>query len=309
MSANPDVKTFSSGFLIWFVISRTITVLFVMLIGLVGNGLVIKIYRQDKKLSGAVYIIAMAVIDLIWLLILLPQLPLLELSNYLNSPALKLYFETGYIASGTLSYYAYLFVQVTMALDQFIAVFRPFKHTQLRKRLNRCMLAVAVLIALVQCIPLAIPGAAEELHALTVAVLLVCMTLLTGAYTATALKLYTQGRTIRPRETNMVAHNTISKRSATAQATAVATTKGSGTATEQPLWKKRVMHIQALKIYTSIFLVFVVANAAATVVVLLDVKWLSYVYCINHTANPVIYYCFVEKFRRRVKEYCGRLTG
>ena len=67
------------------------------------------------------------------------------------------------------------------------------------------------------------------------------------------------------------------------------------------------MHIQALKIYTSIFLVFVVANAAATVVVLLDVTWLSYVYCINHTANPVIYYCFVEKFRNRVKEYCGRL--
>ena len=192
MSTNPDTKTFSSGFLIWFVISRTITVLFVMLIGLVGNGLVIKIYRQDKKLSGAVYIIAMAVIDLIWLLILLPQLPLLELSNYLNSPALKLYFETGYIASGTLSYYAYLFVQVTMALDQFIAVFRPFKHTQLRKRLNRCMLAVAVLIALVQCVPLIIPYVAE-VNAFTVAVLLVCMTLLTGAYSATALKLFAQG--------------------------------------------------------------------------------------------------------------------
>ena len=150
----------------------------------------------------------------------------------------------------------------------------------------------------VSALPLIIPYVAE-VNAFTVAVLLVCMTLLTGAYSATALKLFAQGRAIRPRGTNA--------RAATAQAATVATAKGPSTGTEQPPWKKRAMHIQALKIYTSIFLVFVVANAAATVVVLLDVTWLSYVYCINHTANPVIYYCFVEKFRNRVKEYCGRL--
>ena len=307
MSAQRDEEAFGSGSsLIWFVISRTATVLFLMLTGLVGNGMVIKIYRQDKKLSGAVYIIALAMIDLFWLVLLLPHLPLLELSDDLNSAALNLYLENGYGASAKLSYYTYLCVQVTMALDQFIAVFRPFKHKQIRKRLNGCMLAVAALIALVQCIRLVIPDV-EELHAFSGTIVLVCMTVLTGVYSATALKLYTQGRAIRPRGSNVVAPKTISQRTTTVQAAEAE--RASTTWTKQPPpGKKRAMHIQALKIYTSIFLVFVGANAAATVVALRDVKWLSYIYCINHMANPVIYYCFVEKFRKRVKEYCGRLT-
>ena len=304
MSAQRDEEAFGSRVLIWFVISRTVMVLILMLTGVIGNGMVIKIYRQGKKLSGAVYIIALAVIDLFWLLLLLPHLPLLELSDDLNSAALNLYLENGYGASAKLSYYTYLCVQVTMALDQFIAVFRPFKHKQIRKRLNGCMLAVAALIALVQCIRLVIPDV-EELHAFSGTIVLVCMTVLTGVYSATALKLYAQGRATRPRGTNVVTPKTISQR--TTQATEAERASTAWTK-QPPPGKKRAMHIQALKIYTSIFLVFVGANAAATVVALRDVKWLSYVYCINHMANPVIYYCFVEKFRKRVKEYCGRLT-
>ena len=69
------------------------------------------------------------------------------------------------------------------------------------------------------------------------------------------------------------------------------------------------MHIQALKIYTAIFLVFVLTNATAVALGVLKIRYFVYVYNMKHLANPVIYYCFVEKFRNSVKEYWRRLTG
>ena len=69
------------------------------------------------------------------------------------------------------------------------------------------------------------------------------------------------------------------------------------------------MHAQALKIYTTIFLVFLVANGVVYFVISNGFLWLIYVYFINHTVNPVIYYCFIEKFRQSVKEYWSRLIG
>ena len=69
------------------------------------------------------------------------------------------------------------------------------------------------------------------------------------------------------------------------------------------------MHVQALKIYSAIFLVFVLTNSVAVALGVLEIKYFVYVYNMKHLANPVIYYCFVEKFRQSVKEYWRRLTG
>ena len=69
------------------------------------------------------------------------------------------------------------------------------------------------------------------------------------------------------------------------------------------------MHIQALKIYTSIFLAFVAAYlmfVASAVSLSICGLAMATTY-INHTVNPVIYYCFIEKFRNSVKEYWRRL--
>ena len=72
--------------------------------------------------------------------------------------------------------------------------------------------------------------------------------------------------------------------------------------------KRRATHVQALKIYTTIFLWFVITNSAINFVVSNGIVWLLYVCFVNHTINPVIYYCFVEKFRQSVNEYWRRLT-
>ena len=67
------------------------------------------------------------------------------------------------------------------------------------------------------------------------------------------------------------------------------------------------MHVQALKIYTAIFLVFVLGNSMIIALGVLQIRYIVYVYNMKHLANPVIYYCFVKKFRQSVNEYWRRL--
>ena len=69
------------------------------------------------------------------------------------------------------------------------------------------------------------------------------------------------------------------------------------------------MHVQAMKIYTSLFVVFLVSFWPLVAAARMHNKLIGYLYCMNHTLNPVIYYCFVEKFRQSVKEYWRRLIG
>ena len=135
-------------------------------------------------------------------------------------------------------------------------------------------------------------------------VFLIGLLVLLSAYLAVAMKLFKQGRSVGlrarrtttgvgPRETAGPSATEVTKQTATQAKTASS---------------KRAMHIQALKIYTSIFLIYLVAYLMIIASGALQSPWLAYGYYINHTVNPVIYYCFVEKFRNSVKKYWHRLT-
>ena len=63
------------------------------------------------------------------------------------------------------------------------------------------------------------------------------------------------------------------------------------------------MHVQALKIYTAILLQFMIASVIALAgISLFNERKLVYLFSTNNIANPLIYYCFVQKFREGVKE-------
>ena len=293
---------------IWFVATRVTVVLLLMLAGILGNCLVLTIYGRDKKQVEAVYIIALALLDLFSCVFLLPQVPISELS--VNSDwSLKVVMDKVYRTLSASCYYAYLFVQVAMALDQFIAVFRPFKYTRMRKKLNWWLFSVGALIIVIQISALIQPS--NTIYRISLAffviILSMCFATLIGAYTATALKLYVQRRAIRPQTQRT---DDIVLRAVTQATDAATTAQELARAEPAPPGKKRAMHIQALKIYTAILLVFVVTNLASAAIALLGMKWLTYVGYVSRTAaHPVIYYCFVEKFRSSVKEYWHRLTG
>ena len=297
---------------IWFIATRVLVLSLMVPCGVIGNVTVLIIYRRDKKQSGSVYIIALALIDLFVCAVLLPHLPLYELFDYLNQ-GLKIYLEYAVYPAINNFFNSYLFVQVVIAVDQFIAVFRPFKHAQLRHKLNKWMLAISILILTIQNTFTVFSAEIDWqiIYTFDGILILVCLAMLVGAYTATALKLYAQRRAIRPQaqRTNDIALKTISR------ASDAATKAQERARTEQqppppaPPGKKRAMHIQALKIYTAIFLVFALTNAMAVALNMLEITYFVYVYHMKHLANPVIYYCFVNKFRNSVKEYWRRLTG
>ena len=65
----------------WFIATR-VTVISVMLIcGVLGNGYVLRFYGKNKRLTGQVYIITLAVVDLLACVLFLPQVPLFEVIN------------------------------------------------------------------------------------------------------------------------------------------------------------------------------------------------------------------------------------
>ena len=289
-------------FVVW--ISTHLAIIFiVMFCGVVGNVLVLTIYGRNK-LSGSVYIIALAVIDLFSCFFLLPQGPLLELTINGDYALTFDVIATQYIIQSLST----LSVQVTMALDQFVAVFYPFKHAKLRGTLNKIMVVAFLVVAsTLSVMPFALPefrikqGSKRNVYLLLIAsVFSIGLLVLLSAYSAVALKLYRQGRSVgsqlgrtksgavRPSSAVGVVHNP--------------------EITEKAAPSKRAMHIQALKIYTSIFLAFIAAYLMFMVSIFSLSVWPGYGYYVNHTVNPVIYYCFVEKFRNNVNEYWHRLS-
>ena len=69
----------------------------------------------------------------------------------------------------------------------------------------------------------------------------------------------------------------------------------------------RKMHVQAIKVYSSIFLLFTLSLVSLVIVILSNSVVWSYVYFLNHIGNPIIYYVFVPKFRETVNMYCRHL--
>ena len=310
---------------IWFIATRVLVLSLMVPCGVIGNVTVLIIYGREKKQSaggGAVYIKALAVIDVLSCVLLLPQLPLLELGQVNDNHTLGIWtIVTAQLITKQLSY---ICMQVTMALDQFVAVFYPFKHTKLRKIINKTMLSTGIiLVVLVPSVRYGLSRVVPQYwhtilyRAVFLSIFIPALLALLVAYPAVALKLHHQKkqttRVIKPQATTTappaaVAVTNQANTAATAQppppsppTTTTQTTDGSN--------KRRATHVQALKIYTTIFLWFVITNSAINFVVSNDIVWLLYVCFVNHTINPVIYYCFVEKFRQSVKENWRRLIG
>ena len=106
-----------------------------MFLAVVGNGFVLKFYGSNKKLKGQGYLLTLAVIDLVCCVVMLPQAPVFELYSAED----WFLFHVILALQGILQLVSYFGVQVTMALDQFLAVFWPFRHARLRRHLNRAM--------------------------------------------------------------------------------------------------------------------------------------------------------------------------
>ena len=139
-----------------------------------------------------------------------------------------------------------------MTLDQFAAVFYPFKHAKLRATLNKVMLiAFLVVGSTLAVMPFVLPelrimkGYNRNIYLFVIAsVFLIGLLVLLTAYPAVALKLYQQGRNVGQHLGHRGRVMVASDETETMEKTAA---------------MKRAMYIRALKIYTSLFIAFIAA--------------------------------------------------
>ena len=155
----------------------------IILCGVIGNGLVLLVYRRDmQKQSGDIYIIIFAALNMVSCVVILPQYSIHELAQTYDYHLID---PEWLEAAGRLLWLAYVFVQVTMALDQFLAVFYPFKHMKLRSALNKYMLLVFVVlftfIGLLRYM-LSAPVVYQHLYLMAFALVSGVITLLTAIY-------------------------------------------------------------------------------------------------------------------------------
>ena len=176
----------------WFIISRIIAVLTLMMCGIVGNSIILRIYTKDKKLTGSVYIITLAIIDMFYCCVLIPQAPLREMAAFMDMGVIRFLIDV----QGSAVCMTYAFVQLAMAFDQFIAVLFPFKHKDFRQKSNKIVLSLALIVVPTHVTLLAIhTEISNQLAGVPFPVIVSTILII---YSATTIKLYKQNRTIRP---------------------------------------------------------------------------------------------------------------
>ena len=183
-----------------------ILLLLYILFGAAGNALVLFVYGKDKKLTGRIYIVCLAVIDLFACLVVLPQLPVSAVAD--QFPSLRI-FEMVYAIQAVVLVQSYLFAQTAMALDQFVAVYYPFKHRRLSRKIKRVTLVVAVIVIVYYIIHSIASRTSNFIDNLPVPrsyiVLIFFLPMVVGfmlllvVYPLIVLKLYKQHRHVRPK--------------------------------------------------------------------------------------------------------------
>ena len=282
-----------------FIASRTTIIVVMVTLGVIGNVYVLWFYGRNKKLTGQVYILMLAVIDLISCVVILPQVPVFEQINDQDKQKWSVLDYVFHVES-SLELVSYFAVQVAMAIDQLIAVTSPFLHVRLRQNLNRVMLGVGggtLGIMTGFGVGLVLLEAPPFLFRITFVIMgLVCVVVLMIVYPITAYKLYLQNASIQPKAQPQLPNGGPSAQNNPQTAPA---------STEET---KSIMHKQALKIYTAILVQFMIFTLLCVIGdVVFYQRWAVYFFFFNHIGNPVIYYLFVPKFRDGVKENARKL--
>ena len=170
--------------------AHVILVAFFLVVGVTGNAFVIYIYSKEKKQTGRVYILALAWMDLIGCVCMLPQVAAFSyglVNNFLFG------------LEGTIQAYSYSLVNLAMALDRVFAVFLPFKHIAARNKANQCLLVVFCIATTLSSALIVIaylngmtPFLFQFILLTYVSINSVILLFLAAAYPAIAIKLYKQ---------------------------------------------------------------------------------------------------------------------
>ena len=183
-------------------ITRIVFVTFFVVLGALGNGLVLLIYGRNKRMPARWFVVILAVTDFYSSVVLMPQVLVVMETDFEHVTAVEIVITQVLIVE-----LSYILVTMTMALDRVIAVFAPFTYTNNRRRLITVMCACAcVLFVLTLCSSTAIMTTHDDTVVLLrqirsrtfMTIYAIGLVVVTCVYPVIAWKLRNQGRQIRP---------------------------------------------------------------------------------------------------------------
>ena len=266
---HPNCKT--------IIITRICIVLISNILGVIGNGTVLYIYRQinrqhpqnNKKNR---YIIIMAWLDLFFTAVIMPQVALFEFG---------LVYAT-FMTQSFIFVTMYLVLQIAIVFDRVFAVFTPFKYAQNRDKSNKvlCVICIIIIVYLESVfmidnyLKLKLPK--KLLENSIVCIYIVVFTIPLIAYPAIAFKLWRQKRKIL---CNTIANHQSVQASQT-----------------------RAAHIKTLRLYVGVLCLFIASYVPNIIVGITGIHVLIYFFFVNNIGNPVVYYILNEEFQNEVKK-------
>lgn len=280
-----------------------------MIIGILGNGLIFVIYNVAKKQPGRVYIMTLAGVDVLSCVLLPPMLPLVEAAG--NGFEELDIFVTLHVAGSLTQGACYIFIQLTMALDQFLAAYLPFKYTDLRPKLHVVMItmaSIASILGLVAFVSWILYDDSTMLMYCTFGVNVASNLILLTVYPAIAFKLYKQTLIVNPGTRGMELRTPQNHQNTAASASDNTQHSTTGSSAPNNTATKISLHRQALKIYSTIYLIFLSLATIVSIAITHQEKlWITYFYYINYIINVVVYYAMIPRFRSSINEYLGAM--
>ena len=308
---------------------RVLFVVFTMIVGIAGNALILVICMETKTLSGRQFLITLAVIDLFGVTVVISQTIPWEQGLMSTSPI---------FAQAALMQMSYMFVTVAMALDRVLAVFKPYRYKAYRRQMLKIM---AVLFGVVICyleagttyVALVEPDREPVFHMTYVACYGIGLMVIVIAYPSIAVKLYRQDHKVRAASSGAFALRTVSQASyarvpipptqasasnarakipptqasasnarAAMPPTLAAANENAGSADTS-----KGKHINALKLYLAILVLFLISFIPTGLVVVLNSKVFAYFTHLNNVGNVFIYYYLIKTFRKRTNQLLSRM--
>ena len=169
----------------------------ILSLGIIGNAYVFRIYTRKPLLPGNMFLISFAILDLMFLFTILPQIPFI----YFYSQPTQNKEPTPPILFVALNYtllISYLGIMINMTIDRVWAVFRPFTYTLNWKR-PFIVSSLCILLGIVLFVFTTLVEILEEAYGTFKRIVLTTFVIFTyviiiSSYTAVLLKLRKQRR-------------------------------------------------------------------------------------------------------------------
>ena len=278
--------------------------------GIVGNSLVIHIYRKKSGSNnvGNLYLIMIAATDIFACCTLLPIYPFIR---YMYRDKTLIALRPFVFLLQNMINSTYLWILSVMALERVLAVFRPFTFRSIRRRL----LCIAFVWFTFQSLIVvsvsfnATPLERDVFVGILQFIILGSISIIVISYLSIAAKIYSESNKIskyRQQDDEANVRGDI-KTEATLDETKIKTLRQTKPTTSRSnVSTNRNLHITTIKLVVAIVAIFLLSFIPTFLASALRHFYLSYLYFFNHVANPFAYYVINRQFRHDVRALFAR---